>query len=76
MGQGLCIKIKVLSDYSHLCNCTVAPTMAGYPRGCLVGFTSLVLNLTQDFCVLVQLVSWVVYYTGEEVNDQLAPPNN
>lgn len=29
-----------------------------------MGFTSLILNLTQDFCVLVQLVSWVVYYTA------------
>ena len=86
-GQGLCIGNKVPSAYSHLYNHIVPPTVAGHrlpPKTalwvCTSGFTlciyGLVVNTTEDFYVLVQLVPRVTYYYGEYAFTQLAPSNN
>ena len=85
-GQGLCIGNKVPPAYSHLCNHTVTPTVAGYmlpPKNAWWAYTlgltpciyGLVVNMTEDFYVLVQLVPRVTY-SGEDVFNQLASPNN
>lgn len=76
MGQGLCIGNNIPSAYSNIYNCTVVPAIVGYmlppedvwwawALGLALCIYGLVINMTGDFCVLVQLVPRVDYYSGE-----------
>jgi hypothetical protein len=46
------------------------------PRGPTPCIYDLVVNMSEDFYVLIQLVARVTSYSREDVFNQLAPPNN
>ena len=66
--QGRCVGSKVAPAYSHLCNHTVTPTVAGYmlpPKNAWWAYTlgltpciyGLVVNSAEELCVLILLVT-------------------
>ena len=75
-GQGLCIGSKVHPVYSHPCNHTVTPTVAGCMllpenawQACTLGLTSciygLLVDMTEGFYVLYSLdPEWLMLWRG------------
>lgn len=45
----------------------------GFASGLIPGIHGLVLNKTDDLCVLLLLVTWVGYYTRQDVFNEMAP---
>lgn len=75
-GQGLCLG-KVPSSYTQFCNKTIIPYIGSYyleaPNGtywaCNTGLTpcifALSLDVSHEYCILVQLWPQIKYYSGE-----------